>query len=73
MKHRSVVVDVRDLDVDGGEGGERGRASVAGFDDDADRGTLGVELRSVTDEECSWMPEECQQVRRCQEKSDFRT
>lgn len=54
MEHRGVIIDVRDLDLHCGEGGERRGASIASYDDNTNRWTLRVKLSSVIDEQGSW-------------------
>lgn len=55
MEHRGIIIHVGDLNLDGGEGGERRGASIASFNDNINRWTFGVKLSSVIDEQGSWM------------------
>lgn len=53
VKHRSIVVDVRDLDLDSSEGGEWRRASITSFNNNTDWRAFRVKLSSVIDEQGS--------------------
>lgn len=73
MEHRGVIIDVRDLDLDRGQGGERGGASITSDDDDTNRWTFRVELGSVADEQGSWGEDSNQSQTRLMSKQELRS
>ena len=55
VKHGSVIIDIRHLYLDSGEGGEWRGASITSFNNYIDWWTFWVKLGSVVDEQGSWI------------------